>query len=203
MLKKYLPYIALLVAAFLLFYVKKNQRGTKNKQHTEQVNKRITVNPLSPAANENRTEGFDRRYNNLVITKHARCRMACRHIDESEIKEILQSGMLINYDVGAAKIGTKGLSESVGSEAVADALANRIKELIDTKKDSGEAIAQTRTEFADMMKTFYEDFFAKMQTQMAKENPLDSEMLAVLKDISKTNAAAAGSSEKMLRYSQN
>jgi len=118
-------------------------------------------------------------------------------------KEILQSGMLINYDVGAAKIGTKGLSESVGSEAVADALAGRIKELIDTKKDSGEAIAQTRTEFADMMKTFYEDFFAKMQAQMAQENPLDSEMLAVLKDISKTNAAAAGSSEKMLRYSQN
>jgi hypothetical protein len=38
---------------------------------------------------------------------------------------------------------------------------------------------------------------------MAKENPLDSEILATLKDISRTNAAAAGSSEKMLRYSQN
>ena len=111
--------------------------------------------------------------------------------------------MLTNYELGNTKLGTKGLSESVGSEAVADALAGRIKELIDTKKDSSDAIAQTRTEFADMMKTFYEDFFAKMQTQMAKENPLDSEMLAVLKDISKTNAAAAGSSEKMLRYSQN
>jgi len=118
-------------------------------------------------------------------------------------KEILQSGMLMNYDVGAARIGTKGLSEIAGSEAVADALAGRIKELIDTKKDSGEAIAQTRTEFADMMKTFYTDFFAKMQEEMRKESPLDSEMLAVLKDISKTNAAAAGSSEKMLRYSQN
>jgi len=118
-------------------------------------------------------------------------------------KEILQSGMLMNYDVGAARIGTKGMSEIVGSESVADALAGRIKELIDTKKDSGEAIAQTRTEFADMMKTFYEDFFAKMQEQMAKENPLDSEILATLKDISRTNAAAAGSSEKMLRYSQN
>jgi hypothetical protein len=118
-------------------------------------------------------------------------------------KEIVQSGMLMNYDLGQTKVGTRGMSEMVGSEAVADALAGRIKELIDTKKDSGEAIAQTRTEFGDMMKTFYEDFFAKMQTQMAKENPLDSEMLAVLKDISRTNAAAAGSSEKMLRYSQN
>ena len=118
-------------------------------------------------------------------------------------KEILQSGMMMNYDVGAARIGTKGMSEIVGSEAVADALAGRIKELIDTKKDSGEAIAQTRTEFADMMKTFYEDFFAKMQEEMRKENPLDSEMLSVLKDISKTNAAAAGTSEKMLRVAQN
>jgi len=118
-------------------------------------------------------------------------------------KEIVQSGMLMNYDLGPTKVGTRGMSEMVGAETVADALAGRIKELIDTKKDSGEAIAQTRTEFADMMKTFYEDFFAKMQAQMAKENPLDSEMLAVLKDISKTNAAAAGSSEKMLRYTQN
>jgi hypothetical protein len=118
-------------------------------------------------------------------------------------KEILQSGMLTNYQLGDTTAGSKGLSQIAGSEAVADALAGRIKELIDTKKDSGEAIAQTRTEFGDMMKTFYEDFFAKMQTQMAKENPLDSEMLAVLKDISRTNAAAAGSSEKMLRYSQN
>ena len=52
-------------------------------------------------------------------------------------------------------------------------------------------------------KTFYTDFFAKMQEEMRKENPLDSEILATLKDISRTNAAAAGSSEKMLRYTQN
>ena len=118
-------------------------------------------------------------------------------------KEILQSGMLTNYELGNTKLGTKGLSESVGSEAVADALAGRIKELIDTKKDSSDAIAQTRTEFADMMKTFYEDFFAKMNAQQQTENPLDAEMLATLKEISRTNAAAAGASEKMLRYTQN
>jgi hypothetical protein len=118
-------------------------------------------------------------------------------------KEILHSGMLMNYDVGPARIGTKGMSEIVGSETVADALAGRIKELIDTKKDSGEAIAQTRTEFADMMKTFYTDFFAKMQEEMRKENPLDSEMLATLKEISKSNANVADTSEKMLRVAQN
>lgn len=118
-------------------------------------------------------------------------------------KEILQSGMLMNYDMGMAQVGTKDLSSRVGSENVADAIAGRIKELIDTKKDSSEAIAQTRTEFADMMKTFYEDFFAKMNAQQQTENPLDAEMLATLKEISRTNAAAAGASEKMLRYTQN
>ena len=118
-------------------------------------------------------------------------------------KEILNSGMLMNYDFGTVTAGTKGLSDIVGSESVADAIAGRIKELIDDRQDSADAIAQTRVEFADMLKTFYTDFFAKMQDDMRKENPLDSEMLAVLKDISKTNAAAAGSSEKMLRHARN
>ena len=118
-------------------------------------------------------------------------------------KEILKSGMMMNYDLGPVTTGTKGMSDIVGSESVADAIAGRIKELIDSRQDSTEAITQTRVEFADMMKTFYTDFFAKMQDEMRKENPLDSEMLAVLKDISQTNAAAAGSSEKMLRQARN
>ncbi|MBL0144412.1 MAG: DUF4258 domain-containing protein [Chitinophagaceae bacterium] len=94
MLKKYLPYIALLGAALLLFYIKKNQRGGKAKATTEQTTKRITIPPVgpSPAENPNGRDDFNRRYSNLIITKHARCRMACRHIDESEIKEILQNG---------------------------------------------------------------------------------------------------------------
>ena len=32
----------------------------------------------------------------VIYTKHARCRMDCRRIDESEVKEILQKGT-INY----------------------------------------------------------------------------------------------------------
>jgi len=30
----------------------------------------------------------------LIYSKHARCRMACRHIDESEVQEILQQGRI-------------------------------------------------------------------------------------------------------------
>ena len=118
-------------------------------------------------------------------------------------KDILKSGMMMNYDLGAAQVGTKDLSTRIGAENVADAIAGRIKELMDAKKDSGGAISQTTTEFASMMKTFYEDFFAKMQAQMQKESPLDAEILATLKDISKTNATTAGTSEKMLRVAQN
>lgn len=32
----------------------------------------------------------------LVYTKHARCRMQCRHIDETEIQEILTAGNINN-----------------------------------------------------------------------------------------------------------
>lgn len=41
--------------------------------------------------------GLNRNINNLIITKHARCRMECRSITEAEIKEILHEGD-INYN---------------------------------------------------------------------------------------------------------
>ena len=39
---------------------------------------------------------FVRDGSHLIFTKHAKCRMDCRHIDETEIKEILETGT-INY----------------------------------------------------------------------------------------------------------
>lgn len=94
MLKKYLPYIVLLAAAFLLWYVKSHQRGTKNiKTTTEKIEP--VLNPVTekPVA-EN--DPIDRTPGRLIFTKHARCRMECRHIDETEVKEILEDGV-INY----------------------------------------------------------------------------------------------------------
>ena len=43
----------------------------------------------------NHTE-LDRNMMPIIYTKHAQCRMDCRHIDETEVKEILQKGT-INY----------------------------------------------------------------------------------------------------------
>ena len=53
--------------------------------------------PSKPPSDEaNRDGGFDRRHGDgkLIYSKHARCRMACRHIDESEVQEILQTGSI-------------------------------------------------------------------------------------------------------------
>lgn len=37
---------------------------------------------------------LDRDTRNLRLTKHARCRMDCRHIDISEVKEIIEKGQI-------------------------------------------------------------------------------------------------------------
>ena len=82
MLKKYFPLIALLAAGMLFFWVKNNQRG--KPVH-------IPVNIEKPVAGK---EPFDRNTTHIIYSKHARCRMDCRHIDESEVEEILQYGKL-------------------------------------------------------------------------------------------------------------
>jgi hypothetical protein len=99
MLKKYLPYILLIAAALLLFYVKKNQRGkTAEKPKTEQTTERITVPAVLPAEEQqDEAAGFNRNAGNIIFSKHAKCRMDCRKIDESEVKEILKNGK-INYE---------------------------------------------------------------------------------------------------------
>lgn len=83
--KKYLPFIALIAAALLLFWIKKNQRG---KPADIPVNIEVPVTAQEP---------IDRNITNILYSKHARCRMDCRHIDESEVKEILEKGK-INFD---------------------------------------------------------------------------------------------------------
>ena len=86
MYNKYLPLIAVLAAATLLWFVKSKQRGS----YPENKKEVVTIPANTP-------EGFDRHIGKLVYSKHAKCRMDCRHIDEMEVKEILDSGT-INYE---------------------------------------------------------------------------------------------------------
>lgn len=96
MVKKYLPYIFLLAAVLLYWYVKTHQRG-KTKTQPQNVTEKIEpvkTTDNSPTADEG---PIDRTPEKLIFTKHARCRMECRHIDETEVKEILEDGV-INYN---------------------------------------------------------------------------------------------------------
>lgn len=87
----------LVAAAGLLLYVKSHQRGPrKTGPSTEQTDRHVTITP-PPSDNPNRDEGFNRHVSQIFYSKHARCRMACRHIDESEVKEILVNGT-VNYN---------------------------------------------------------------------------------------------------------
>ena len=62
-----------------------NQHGEANPKQVE-----IAAAPVG-------TVEFERDTNHIVYTKHARCRMDCRQIDESEVKEIITEGK-VNYD---------------------------------------------------------------------------------------------------------
>ena len=100
MIKKYSPFVALIGAACLLWWVISHQRrniDVKPKNPTQDVSVNSGDNTKIPTANDpsvypTRSEDFNRRVNNIIYSKHARCRMQCRHIDESEVKEILENG---------------------------------------------------------------------------------------------------------------
>ena len=83
MKNKSYPFLILIAAVILFFWVKKNQRGRQSG--------RVTVDAV-------KDDYFALRSGNKTIkySRHAKCRMECRHIDESEVKEILATGE-INY----------------------------------------------------------------------------------------------------------
>ncbi|MFT3980943.1 MAG: DUF4258 domain-containing protein [Ferruginibacter sp.] len=95
MLKKYLPFIVLLAAAFFLYWIKTNQRGESS---TTKKHYRVETD----VTNEN----FNRSPSKIIYSKHARCRMDCRHIDESEVKEILAGGTLNKDKIETSSQGT-------------------------------------------------------------------------------------------------
>ena len=96
MVKRYLPFIFLIAAAGLLWYIKNHQRGAvPEKPNAEQH----TTIPATVTTNNNDNLPFNRHSGHLIYTKHARCRMECRHIDESEVQEILDNGTLNNNKI--------------------------------------------------------------------------------------------------------
>ena len=93
--KKYFPFIALIAALAIFYWIKSNQGDQRSRKEI-----RVETDAFV-------TEGFDRSISNIIYSKHARCRMDCREIDESEVTQILREGR-INPD--KIESSSKGVS---------------------------------------------------------------------------------------------
>jgi deoxycytidylate deaminase len=97
MFKKYIPFIILLAAAFAILYIKQHQRGKGPDPvaiHVTSSTSATTVSAEQDSAISD--DPINRHPDKIIYSRHARCRMDCRHITETEIKEILSEGK-INY----------------------------------------------------------------------------------------------------------
>lgn len=95
-MKKAIPLILLVVLAVIALAIKQCNSKPEN---VEPAKPKVTVkkDPVAPKPNTNSdTRGLNRNPSNISYSKHARCRMGCRHIDEGEVQEILKQGK-INY----------------------------------------------------------------------------------------------------------
>ncbi|MFT3847041.1 MAG: DUF4258 domain-containing protein [Lacibacter sp.] len=99
-LKKALPYLFLLLLLVVLVFVR-TCKSSSNKTDNEKTKKR------TEDVRNNDDQKTDNQKNNLDVfrdpsadyyfTKHARCRMKCRHITQEEVKEIVRKAD-VNYN---------------------------------------------------------------------------------------------------------
>lgn len=92
---KWAPFILIIILAVAVFIIKPFRDKSKNESKPKP---KITNNDRKdPSAEVNRKRGFDRRISYLEYSKHAKCRMDCRHISQTEVEEIMRDGK-INYN---------------------------------------------------------------------------------------------------------
>jgi len=88
-----MPLALVIVLGVLLLVIKQCQ-----KKNEPEPKPKVTNNTKKyPSSNVNRNRGFDRRISYLEYSEHAKCRMSCRHISQSEVEDIMQNGT-INYN---------------------------------------------------------------------------------------------------------
>lgn len=80
---KFAPFIIIVVLGILLLLVRRC--NNKPKEESEQK-----------TTKQKTQRGLNRNPQNLKYSKHARCRMDCRHITDAEVKQVLKNGV-INY----------------------------------------------------------------------------------------------------------
>ncbi|HMZ45824.1 MAG TPA: DUF4258 domain-containing protein [Chitinophagaceae bacterium] len=80
-MKKAKPFIALVILVVVAIFLR---NCVSNKSNKKEVDENV------------KQRGLNRNPSNINYTKHAKCRMDCRHIDEKEVVYILENGK-INY----------------------------------------------------------------------------------------------------------
>jgi hypothetical protein len=73
-------------------YVRQYRKKTRTEQVVPPVPQPTAPVTIDPASRDE--QGLVREPSNLIFTKHARCRMGCRHIDGDEIREVLRNGTI-------------------------------------------------------------------------------------------------------------
>lgn len=107
-------------------------------------------------------------------------------------KEVLNSGIAVNYDVGMVQLGSKILPN------MGELLANRIKELqTEQGVDQKEAFNSMFAEFRSSMKEFYGQMLANKEQEGANE-----QVLSVLGELVNKQSEANDISKKILQVSQ-
>jgi hypothetical protein len=108
-------------------------------------------------------------------------------------KDIIKSGMLQNYDVGMANIGSRMIGDDAGN-----ILGERVKEVMEMNKvDVNTALTQTAKEFKDAMLQIV------TQMQQQKDPELQAQMVEHLAAISRGTASTATASERMAAVASN
>jgi len=79
--KKALPYIFLIGLAIVVLLIRNCSSHSSDKNTTTTIKEQ---------------RGLNRNPSQINYSKHAKCRMDCRHIDETEVKDILKNGT-VNY----------------------------------------------------------------------------------------------------------
>lgn len=92
-LKKAAPLILVVLLAIVLFAVRRCQ----DQQDAKPANTIRKESKKKESEQVNREKGFDRRTSYLDYSNHAKCRMQCRKISQSEVEQIMQGGK-INYN---------------------------------------------------------------------------------------------------------
>jgi len=98
-MKKALPYILLIVLLLAAVLIRRcNNPANKTDNQKEKKKTEDVRNPTEPKTDNGNTDldVFRDPSADYYFTKHARCRMKCRHITQEEVKEIVQKAE-VNY----------------------------------------------------------------------------------------------------------